>query len=140
MNRFFSLPQHVLSHIYQFDDTYRLVFDVCCRDVWSKSYDIFLRYILLHTHYEPKVLNDIKYGLKEIFDRIRCDKLYSHKPPVDDLMILIKYKDPEILFTMTDIFWDGVCIRKMSSSYNQSLQIYVAINYIGTEMYTKYYQ
>ena len=126
MNRFFSLPQHILSNIYEFDNTYRLVFDVCCRDVWAKSYDVFMRYILFHTHYKRQVLNDTEQALKEVFDVIRCNKIYPYKPPVDEIKIWIRCKDPEL----TSIFWDGKCIRKLNSySYCNFLQISVNIYY-----------
>jgi hypothetical protein len=148
MNRFFSLPQHILSYIYEFDDTYRRVFDLCCSSVWAASYDVFMRHLLSQMTFKPEVLKDANHGLQKLFDRIRCDKLYAYKPTFDMLMVLVIYKDPDNPLPREGdhVHWNGTrCVLRSDYRFDQRLEIFIGIStsvhhLLRSEYWTKSYE
>lgn len=116
-NRLFNLPNNILSEIYEYDTTYRIIFkNQCNYEIWKKSFVIFKYSLLSNLFFQNKPIlrGKIHTLLEYLFEDesvywFRYD-WYSQtksveKPMVSDICINGYWMGRKFIYNMKQILW-----------------------------------
>ena len=71
-----NLPEDIISHIYEFDNTYKLIYNNCVKELQQKVYFIKLNQQIKYLKYKPNYILP-KYFIKSVNFYKILNKIYD---------------------------------------------------------------